>query len=114
MRISDWISDVCSSDLLGVEPFVIAPGFWARINPLAMGPLGHEWEKLSAEEAQRRTTIIFKRWLVLIRGLVGSMKLDEQRRVPFGPDESEIGRASSRGKSVTVRGTLEGRRNIKK
>ena len=35
---------------LGVEPFVIAPGFWARINPLAMGPLGHEWEKLSAEK----------------------------------------------------------------
>ena len=30
-------------------------------------------EKLSAEEAQRRTTIIFKRWLVLIRGLVGSL-----------------------------------------
>ena len=75
---------------LGVEPFVIAPGFWARVNPLAMGPLGHDWEKLSAEEAQRRTTIIFKRWLVLIRGLVGSMKLDDQRRVPFGPDESDV------------------------
>ncbi|MFC7360155.1 ATP-binding protein [Nocardioides astragali] len=75
---------------LGVEPFVIAPGFWSRINPLAMGPLGHDWEKLSAEEAQRRTTIIFKRWLVLIRGLVGSMKLDDQRRVPFGPDESDV------------------------
>jgi hypothetical protein len=75
---------------LGVEPFVIAPGFWARINPLAMGPLGHDWEKLSAEEAQRRTTIIFKRWLVLIRGLIGSMKLDDQRRVPFGPDESDV------------------------
>lgn len=75
---------------LGVEPFVIAPGFWARINPLAMGPLGHDWEKLSAEEAQRRTTIIFKRWLVLIRGLVGIMKLDDQRRVPFGPDESDV------------------------
>ena len=75
---------------LGVEPFVIAPGFWARINPLAMGPLGHDWEELSAEEAQRRTTIIFKRWLVLIRGLVGSMKLDDQRRVPFGPDESDV------------------------
>ncbi|NHC22968.1 ATP-binding protein [Nocardioides sp. IC4_145] len=75
---------------LGVEPFVIAPGLWARINPLAMGPLGHNWEKLSAEEAQRRATIIFKRWLVLIRGLVGSMKLDDQRRVPFGPDESDV------------------------
>ena len=74
----------------GVEPFVIGPGLPARINPLAMGPLGHGWEKLSAEEAQRRTTIIFKRWLVLVRGLVGSMKIDEQRRVPFGPDESDV------------------------
>jgi len=74
----------------GVEPFVIGPGLPARINPLAMGPLGHGWEKLSAEEAQRRTTIIFKRWLVLVRGLVGSMKIDDQRRVPFGPDESDV------------------------
>ncbi|HEU4546319.1 MAG TPA: ATP-binding protein [Microlunatus sp.] len=84
----DEYESVCRA--LGVEPFVIAPGFWARINPLAMGPLGHDWEKLSAEEARRRTTIIFKRWLVLIRGLVGSMKLDDQRRVPFGPDESDV------------------------
>jgi hypothetical protein len=75
---------------LGVEPFVIGPGLPARINPLAMGPLGHGWEKLSAEEAQRRTTIIFKRWLVLVRGLVGSMKIDDERRVPFGPDESDV------------------------
>ncbi|QSR30195.1 ATP-binding protein [Nocardioides sp. S5] len=75
---------------LGVEPFVIAPGYWARINPLAMGPLGHGWEKLSAEEARRRATIIFKRWLVLVRGLVGSMKIDDERRVPFGPDESDV------------------------
>ena len=75
---------------LGVEPFVIGPGLPARINPLAMGPLGHGWEKLTAEESRRRTTIIFKRWLVLVRGLVGSMKLDDERRVPFGPDESDV------------------------
>lgn len=75
---------------LGVEPFVIGPGMTTRINPLDMGPLGHGWKNLSAEEAQRRTTIIFKRWLVLIRGLVGSMKLDDERRVPFGPDESDV------------------------
>ncbi|MQW77323.1 ATP-binding protein [Nocardioides sp. dk4132] len=75
---------------LGVEPFVIGPGLPARINPLAMGPLGYDWEKLSAEEARRRTTIIFKRWLILVRGLVGSMKIDDERRVPFGPDESDV------------------------
>ena len=74
----------------GVEPFVIGPGMPTRINPLAMGPLAHGWDKLSAEEAQRRTTIIFKRWLMLIRGLVGSMKVDDTRRVPFGPDESDV------------------------
>ncbi|PWN04363.1 ATP-binding protein [Nocardioides silvaticus] len=79
---------------LGVEPFVIGPGLPARINPLAMGPLGHGWEKLSAEEARRRTTIIFKRWLVLVRGLVGSMKIDDERRVPFGPDESDVVRSA--------------------
>ncbi|WP_082748066.1 ATP-binding protein [Nocardioides jensenii] len=75
---------------LGVEPFVIGPGMSTRINPLAMGPLGHGWEHLTAEEQRRRTGIIFNRWLVLIRGLVGSMKIDEQRRVPFGPDESDV------------------------
>ncbi|QWF22295.1 ATP-binding protein [Nocardioides sp. LMS-CY] len=75
---------------LGVEPFVIGPGLPTRINPLAMGPLGLGWENLSAEEAQRRTTIIFKRWLVLVRGLVGSMKIDDEHRVPFGPDESDV------------------------
>ena len=75
---------------LGVEPFAIGPGLPARINPLAMGPLGHGWENLSDEESRRRTTIIFKRWLVLVRGLVGSMKIDDERRVPFGPDESDV------------------------
>lgn len=75
---------------LGVEPFVIGPGMTTRINPLDMGPLAHGWEKLSAVEAQRRTTIIFKRWLKLIEGLVGSMRLDSERRVPFGPDEADV------------------------
>ena len=75
---------------LGVEPFVIGPGLPARINPLAMGPLGHGWEKLSAEEAAPAPTIIFERWLTLVRGLVGSMKIDDERRVPFGPDESDV------------------------
>ena len=86
--VKDEYESLCRA--LGVEPFVIAPGFWARVNPLSMGPLGDGWEELSAEEAQRRATIIFKRWLVLVRGLVGSMKIDDERRVPFGPDESDV------------------------
>ena len=73
----------------GVEPFVIGPGMATRINPLAMGPLAHGWEKLSAEEAQQRATIMFGRWLTLVRGLVGSMKIG-QDHVPFGPDESDV------------------------
>lgn len=79
---------------VGVEPFRIGPGLPARINPLSMGPLAHGWEKLSAQEAKRRTAIIFKRWLVLVQGLVGSMKIDNRRRVPFGPDERTVVRAA--------------------
>ena len=41
---------------LGVEPFAIGHGLPARINPLAIGPLGHNWERLSAAEAQGRAT----------------------------------------------------------
>ncbi len=74
----------------GVEPFVIGPGMPTRINPLAMGPLGHAWDRLTAEEARRRAAVIFGRWLTLVRGLVGSIKVDDSRRVPFGPDESDV------------------------
>jgi hypothetical protein len=60
-----------------------------RINPLSMGPLAHGWNKLGAEEQKRRATIIFGRWLTLVRGLVGSMKIGSEH-VPFGPDESDV------------------------
>jgi hypothetical protein len=46
------------SNRSGIKPGALhsaAPGLWARINPLAMGPLSHGWENLSAEEARRRT-----------------------------------------------------------
>ena len=66
---------------LGVEPFVVGHGLRARVNPLAFGPLGHGWDRLPAAEAQRRAAIMFARWIVLIRGLVGS------QHVPFGPTE---------------------------
>lgn len=73
----------------GVEPFVVGPGMATRINPLAMGPLAQGWDALSGEEARRRATIIFGRWLTLVRGLVGSMRIG-QDHVPFGPDESDV------------------------
>jgi hypothetical protein len=78
---------------LGVEPFVIGHGLPARVNPLALGPLGHNWANLSAQETQRRSAIVFARWLVLLRGLVGSQKIGDER-VPFSPsDEKAISAA---------------------
>ena len=73
----------------GVEPFAIGHGLNTRINPLAIGPLGQGWDKLSAEQAQGRAAIVFARWLTLVRGLVGSQRLGE-RRVPFGPTQEAV------------------------
>lgn len=75
--------------VLGVEPFAVGPGMAARINPLDFGPLGAGWDALSATEAQRRSAVVFGRWLTLIRGLVGSQRVGEQR-VPFGPSDEVV------------------------
>ena len=80
---------------LGVEPFVIGHGLPARVNPLALGPLGHGWADLSREETQRRSAIVFARWLVLLRGLVGSQKIGDER-VPFGPSDEKAVSAALR------------------
>lgn len=74
---------------LGIEPFRIGKGLPARINPLAFGPLLIGWDTLSAEEAQSRAAIVFSRWLTLVRGLVGSQRIGDQR-VPFGPTEEVV------------------------
>ena len=71
---------------LGVEPFAIGLGLGARVNPLAFGPLGAGWADLDGPEAQRRAAIVFSRWLVLIRGLVGSQRICGQP-VPFTPSD---------------------------
>jgi hypothetical protein len=73
----------------GVEPFAIGHGLSARINPLAIGPLGRGWERLSADEAKGRAAVVFGRWLTLMRGLVGSQRIGD-RRVPFGPTEESV------------------------
>ncbi len=73
---------------LGVEPFAVGPGLPTRVNPLAFGPLGTGWHRLGAAEARRREAVVFARWLVLLRGLVGSQS------VPFGPvEETAVGEA---------------------
>ena len=74
---------------LGVKPFVIGHGLPARINPLDFGPLGHGWTRLPAVEAQRRAAIVFRRWLTLIRGLVGSQRIGDHK-VPFGPSDEVV------------------------
>jgi hypothetical protein len=81
--------------VLGVEPFVIGHGLPARVNPLALGPLGQGWDRLDSVEAQRRSAIIFARWLVLIRGLVGSQKIGDNR-VPFSPSDEKAVSAALR------------------
>ncbi len=72
---------------LGVQPFAIGHGLPARVNPLAFGPLGHRWGTLPPAECRRRAAIIFARWLVLIRGLVGSQRIAGEP-VPFGPSDA--------------------------
>ena len=74
---------------LGVQPFAIGHGLPTRINPLDFGPLGQDWALLPAPEARRRATIIFARWLTLIRGLVGSQRIG-QARVPFSPSDERV------------------------
>jgi len=78
---------------LGVEPFAIGHGLPARINPLDLGPLGHQWHTLDAAEARRRAAIVFARWLTLVRGLVGSQRIGD-RRVPFGPSDEIVVKAA--------------------
>lgn len=75
--------------LFGVAPFRIGPGLSARINPLAFGPLGSGWAELSAAAAQARAAVVFGRWLTLIRGLVGSQRIGDDR-VPVGPSDEVV------------------------
>jgi len=71
---------------LGVQPHAVGHGLPARINPLDFGPLGADWTHLPAAEAQRRAALVFSRWLLLLRGLVGS------QHVEFGPTaEAAVG-----------------------
>ncbi len=87
----DEYEALCRS--LGVEPFVIGHGLATRVNPLDIGPLGVGWAQLDAAEATRRASIVFNRWLMLVRGLVGSQKVGGES-VSFGPsDEAAVSTA---------------------
>ena len=82
--VKDEYEPLCRA--LGVEPHVVGHGLPARINPLDFGPLGNDWTHLPRAEAQRRAAMVFARWLLLIKGLVGS------QHVSFGPTaETAVG-----------------------
>ncbi|HEY7814734.1 MAG TPA: hypothetical protein VIC62_15925, partial [Nakamurella sp.] len=82
--VKDEYEPLCRA--LGVEPHAVGHGLPARINPLDFGPLGHDWTHLPRAEAQRRAAMVFSRWLLLIKGLVGS------QHVSFGPTaETAVG-----------------------
>jgi hypothetical protein len=72
--VKDEYEGLCHS--LGVAPHAVGHGLPARINPLDFGPLGRDWTRLPAAEAQRRAAIVFARWLLLIKGLIGSQHVE--------------------------------------
>jgi hypothetical protein len=75
--VKDEYEPVCRA--LQVEPHAVGHGLPTRINPLDFGPLGTDWSRLPRDEAISRAAMVFARWLLLIRGLVGS------QHIPFGP-----------------------------
>ena len=72
--VKDEYEPLCRA--LGVEPFAIGHGLPARINPLDFGPLGNDWSHLPREEVEWRDAMVFSRWLMLIKGLVGSQHVE--------------------------------------
>jgi hypothetical protein len=68
--VKDEYEPLCQA--LGVQPHAVGHGLPARINPLDYGPLGHDWSTLARAELERRSAMVFSRWLQLIKGLVGS------------------------------------------
>ena len=84
--VKDEYEPLCHA--VGVTPHTVGHGLPARINPLDFGPLGGDWTGLSRPEAQRRSAVVFTRWLMLLRGLVGS------QHVTFDPTaETAVGAA---------------------
>jgi len=85
--VKDEYEPLCHAH--GVEPFRVGPGLPTRLNPLDLGPLGDGWATLDRAEIHRRAALLFPRWLGLIRGLVSSQFIGEQR-VPFSPSDALV------------------------
>src|SRR3546814_19036331 len=96
MRISDWSSDVCSSDLCGLNELMLPenePG--SSIMPGKVNPTQCESMTMVA------TQVIGNDFSITLAGSQGNFELKDRKSVV-------------KGKSVSVRVDLGGRRIIKK
>ncbi|MFY1636174.1 ATP-binding protein [Solwaraspora sp. WMMB335] len=64
------------SRAVGAEPISLGLGLPVRINPLDLGPLGSGWEGLPDRERHTRAALIFARWVVLLKALIGVRGVD--------------------------------------
>ena len=62
--------DLCRA--VGVEPFALGVGMPTRINALDLGPMGQGWDRLDREELKIRSMLVFGRWQVLLKALIGA------------------------------------------
>src|SRR3546814_20022481 len=86
MRISDWSSDVCSSDLVGAAPHF--PG--CRKMP-RFGQVSFIERPSTLTRARSRSTLSL--FFALTKGRGGSLRLcelDEQARVPVGQRRADL------------------------
>src|SRR3546814_13514820 len=93
MRISDWSSDVCSSDLQTVVEYAPSGGWYTEI----LAPLLHEKGTFYALQPTGRSLDGYKAFLAAKPDVYGKVKVvpfpDQTGLIPAG---SELGRASCR------------------
>src|SRR3546814_11124357 len=110
MRISDWSSDVCSSDLIGA--LVQGARIDAREGERTDERVVHD---LEGEQRQRRRVRRLARIGLIIVGIDALNGRNVERRRQIVDDRVEQDRKSVvSGKSVSVRVDLGGRGTIKK
>src|SRR3546814_17943176 len=100
MRISDWSSDVCSSDL---HHFLDTRSFKLRMDERKETRFDHAPETAAAHPDEPAVRLVRKR-----------VRPVRQHRSPPPRDAPEIGSASCRARVLSGGVDLGGRRNIKK
>src|SRR3546814_1259814 len=71
MRISDWSSDVCSSDLFATAPKVAAMGLFVRVAVAAFGGAVADWRQI----------VIFSSLASIVLGAVGAIGQSSIKRL---------------------------------